>query len=140
MFKNEGEPGMTSNDAAILYVEDSTDNRILVRRVLEAEGYLFLEAGSAQQGLEVARSRRPDLILVDINLPEVDGLTLTSHLKTDPDFEHIPIIALTANVMHGDRERSLAAGCDGYIQKPIDVDLLPSQIERFLQNRSQEVV
>jgi two-component system cell cycle response regulator DivK len=130
---------MTSTDVAVLYVEDSIDNRILVRRVLEAEGYLVLEAGSAQEGLVVARSSRPDLILVDINLPEVDGLTLTSHLKTDPDFEPIPIIALTANVMHGDRERSLAAGCDGYIQKPIDVDLLPGQIERFFQNQTQEI-
>jgi two-component system cell cycle response regulator DivK len=130
---------MTSRSVAVLYVEDSIDNRILVRRVLEAEGFLVLEAGSAQEGLDVARSSRPDLILVDINLPEVDGLTLTSHLKTDPDFEHIPIIALTANVMHGDRERSLAAGCDGYIQKPIDVDQLPSQIVHFLHNQAQEI-
>ncbi|NIS81891.1 MAG: response regulator [Anaerolineales bacterium] len=126
---------MATETFKILYVEDTIDNRILVRRVLQAEGYTVLEAGTAQEGLELAITQRPDLILVDINLPEVDGLTLTTHLKSDPDFSLVPIVALTANVMRGDRERSLAAGCDGYIQKPIDIDLLPLQIARFLNNR-----
>jgi two-component system cell cycle response regulator DivK len=118
----------------ILYVEDAIDNRILVRRVLQAEGYAILEAGNAQEGLSIAKATQPDLILVDINLPEVDGLTLTAHLKANPHLQRVPIIALTANAMKGDRERSLAAGCDGYIQKPIDVDLLPRQIARFLHS------
>lgn len=122
---------MSAKTLTVLYVEDTIDNRILVRRVLQAEGYKVLEAGTAQEGLELAITQRPDLILVDINLPEVDGLTLTTHLKSDPDFLRVPIVAMTANVMRGDRERSLAAGCDGYIQKPIDVDMLPLQIARF---------
>lgn len=124
---------MQETAPTILYVEDTIDNRILVRRVLQAEGYNVLEASNAQEGLQLAQSNRLDLILVDINLPEVDGLTLTTHLKSDPDLSRVPIVALTANVMRGDRERSLAAGCDGYIQKPIDVDMLPRQIARFLQ-------
>jgi two-component system, cell cycle response regulator DivK len=119
----------------ILYVEDNTDNRLLVHRVLSAEGYRFLEAPNALEGLRLARKHQPDLILVDINLPEVDGLALTAHLKSDPRFEGTPVLALTANVMRGDRERSLAAGCDGFVQKPIDVDDLPHQIHHFLQNR-----
>jgi two-component system cell cycle response regulator DivK len=118
--------------ATVLYVEDNQENRVLVRRILQAEGYNVLEAGSAQQALEIVLSQPPDLILMDINLPEVDGYTLTSQLKSIPSLGRIPIIALTANVMKGDRERTLEAGCDGYIQKPIDVDTLPHQINRFL--------
>jgi len=120
------------NAATILYIEDNAENRLLVRRVLHAEGYNVLEADSADQALEVILSQSPDLILMDINLPEIDGYTLTSRLKSIPSLSRIPIIALTANVMKGDRERTLEAGCDGYIQKPIDVDNLPHQIDRFL--------
>jgi two-component system cell cycle response regulator DivK len=120
------------NKATVLYVEDNTENRLLVRRVLQAEGYHVLEAGSAQQALEVVLTDPPDLILMDINLPGVDGYTLTSQLKSIPSLGRIPIIALTANVMKGDRERTLEAGCDGYIQKPIDVDTLHHQITRYL--------
>ena len=80
----------------------------------------------------MAHRHQPDLILVDINMPEVDGLSMTKELKSDRRFTQIPVIAITANVMRGDRERTLAAGCDGYIQKPIDIDLLPRQIVRFL--------
>lgn len=120
------------NAATILYIEDNADNRLLVRRVLHAEGYNVLEADSADQALEIVLSQAPDLILMDINLPEVDGYTLTSRFKSIPSLSRIPIIALTANVMKGDRERTLEAGCDGYIQKPIDVDNLPHQIDRYL--------
>ena len=120
------------SDTTILYVEDNAENRLLVRRILQAEGYQVLEADSAQAAIEVVRSQPPDLILMDINLPEIDGYTLTSRLKSIPAFGRIPIIALTANVMRGDRERTLEAGCDGYIQKPIDVDTLPQQVDRFL--------
>ncbi len=124
---------MLSQPSTVLYVEDNEGNRMLVRRVLEAEGYSVLEAGNATEGFELAQEKRPDLILIDINLPETDGLTLTSRLKATPSFMSTPIIAITANVMRGDRERSLAAGCDGYIQKPIDVDFLPLQIAQYLQ-------
>jgi two-component system cell cycle response regulator DivK len=123
---------MAEKPLAILYVEDNLDNRILVQRVLQAEGYVFLGASSAAEGLRLAREHRPDLILVDINMPEVDGLSMTRELKSDEHFSDVPVIAITANVMRGDRERTLAAGCDGYIQKPVDVDLLPRQIVRFL--------
>jgi two-component system cell cycle response regulator DivK len=122
------------NKAIILYVEDNADNRTLVRRILMAEGYNLLEAVNAAQALEILRNNKPDLILMDINMPDMDGYSLTAKIKDTPGLESIPIIALTANVMRGDRERSLEAGCDGYIQKPIDIDLLSEQIERFLRS------
>ncbi|MDF1498893.1 MAG: response regulator [Anaerolineales bacterium] len=124
---------MGTTTQKILYVEDNLDNRILIQRILEAEGYTFLGASNAAEGLQIARANTPDLILVDINMPEVDGLTMTKELKADPRFANVPVIAITANVMRGDRERTLNAGCDGYIQKPVDVDLLPRQIVHFLQ-------
>ena len=117
----------------ILYIEDNPDNRMLIRRVLQAAGYEVIEAADGRAGLRQAADARPDLILMDINLPEIDGYELTARLKQVPSLNRIPIIAVTANVMKGDREKTLAAGCDGYIQKPIDIDLLPSQIERFLK-------
>jgi two-component system cell cycle response regulator DivK len=117
----------------ILYIEDNPDNRLLVRRVLQAEGYTVLEANDGQSGMTVAAETQPDLILMDINLPEIDGYEVTARLKQLPGISHVPIVAVTANVMKGDREKTLAAGCDGYIQKPIDIDLLPEQIERFLK-------
>ena len=117
----------------ILYIEDNPDNRLLIRRVLQAEGYEVLEAVDGQSGMQRAAEVQPDLILMDINLPEIDGYEVTARLKQLPGLSRIPIIAVTANVMKGDREKTLAAGCDGYIQKPIDIDLLPEQIERFLK-------
>lgn len=123
-----------SNNATILYVEDNADNRTLVRRILMAEGYNLLEAVNAAQALETLQENKPDLILMDINMPDMDGYSLTAKIKDTPGLESIPIVALTANVMRGDRERSLEAGCDGYIQKPIDIDLLSEQIERFLRS------
>ena len=117
----------------ILYVEDNSDNRKLVRRVLEAEGYRVAEAKDGQQAMERLLAEPIDLALMDINMPEVDGYTLTARIKAMPQFAKLPIVAVTANVMRGDRERSLQAGCDGYIQKPIDIDTLAQQIERFLR-------
>ena len=125
-----------STNLSILYVEDNLDNRLLVRRILEAEGYAVLEADNAHQAMEIVQTHRPNLVLMDINLPEIDGYTLTSKLKSLPLFGKTPIVAITANVMKGDRERTLNAGCDGYIQKPIDVDTLPQQINRFLPIRT----
>ncbi len=117
----------------ILYIEDNPENRMLMRRVLMAEGYEVEEANDGQAGMLKAAERPPDLILMDINLPEIDGYEVTARLKQLPNMSGVPIIAVTANVMKGDREKTLAAGCDGYIQKPIDIDLLPSQIESFLK-------
>ena len=122
------------NNSTILYVEDNIDNRTLVRRILMAEGYNLLEAINATEALEILKNTQPDLILMDINMPDMDGYSLTAQIKSTPGLESIPIIALTANVMRGDRERSLEAGCDGYIQKPIDIDALSEQIERFLRS------
>ncbi len=124
---------MPPNKLRILYIEDNSGNRMLVRRVLEPEGYQIIEAPDGKTGMEMALADPPDLILMDINLPEVDGYTMTARMKATPTLSKIKVIALTANVMKGDREKTLAAGCDGYIQKPIDVDLLPEQIARFLK-------
>jgi two-component system, cell cycle response regulator DivK len=121
--------------STILYVEDNPENRMLVRRILQAEGYRVLEAQNATHAVEVVQNERPDLVLMDINMPDIDGYTLTTQFKAMTQFHQVPIIALTANVMRGDRERTLEAGCDGYIQKPIDVDELPNQIKRFLVAR-----
>ena len=120
----------------ILYVEDNPDNRLLVKRILLAEDYELLEAGDASEALSVLKTRHPDLILMDINMPDMDGYTLTAKIKSTPGFERIPIIAVTANVMRGDKEKTLEAGCDGYIQKPLDVDHLTREIERFLVRRT----
>jgi two-component system, cell cycle response regulator DivK len=122
--------------ATILYVEDNPDNRTLVRRILLSEDYGLLEAQNAAQALEVLKETRPDLILMDINMPDMDGYTLTSRIKTMPGFERVPIIALTANVMRGDKEKTLEAGCDGYIQKPLDIDQLLREVARFLSRRN----
>lgn len=116
----------------ILYIEDNADNRTLVRRILNAEDYEFAEAKSAKDALVLLKTARPNLILMDINMPDMDGYTLTAKIKSMPGFERIPILAITANVMRGDREKSLEAGCDGYIQKPLDVDQLVKEIEKFL--------
>ena len=123
---------MAQEKATILYVEDNRDNRSLVRRVLNAEGYDVIEAGNAAEALVKLQEETTDLILMDINMPDVDGYTLTTKIRGLPGFSKIPIIAVTANVMRGDREKSLEAGCDGYIQKPIDIDTLAQQIERFM--------
>ncbi len=122
--------------ATILYVEDNADNRKLVRRVLEVEGYNVVEATNGMQAMDCLQTQAIDLALMDINMPDMDGYTLTSKIKSMPRFHNLPIVAVTANVMRGDRERSLQAGCDGYIQKPIDIDNLSVQIERFLSMRT----
>jgi two-component system cell cycle response regulator DivK len=120
--------------STILYVEDDFNNRTLVRRVLEAEGYQLVDAANANQAMSCLKENKIDLILMDINMPEMDGYALTTRIKAVPEYAKIPIVAMTANVMRGDRERSLEAGCDGYIQKPIDIDLLTQQVERFLRS------
>ena len=129
---------MTSSNekTTILYVEDNLENRVLVRRILMSEDYAVLEAVNAADALKILKNARPDLILMDINMPDMDGYTLTARIKAMPGFERIPILALTANVMRGDKEKTLEAGCDGYIQKPLDIDQLIREVERFLPRRS----
>lgn len=118
----------------ILYIEDDANNRMLVRRILMAYGMEVDEADSAVRGIEMAQSNPPDLILMDMSMPGMDGLTATARIRTMPDIQHIPIVALTANVMEGDKERTLNAGCDGYIGKPIDVDTFADQITHYLRS------
>jgi len=126
----------SEDKGTILYIEDNPDNRLLVKRILVAEDYSLLEAKDAKEALTVLKTERPDLILMDINMPDMDGYTLTTKIKSMPGFERVPILALTANVMRGDKEKTLEAGCDGYIQKPLDIDQLTREIERFLGRRT----
>ncbi len=119
--------------AKILYIEDNPGNRTLVQRILMVEDYDVFEAEDGPTGIEIALQEKPDLILMDMNLPDLDGYELTRRMRAIPELAHIPIIAMTANVMQGDREKTLDAGCSGYIPKPIDVDELPGQIARFLK-------
>jgi two-component system, cell cycle response regulator DivK len=124
------------NKGTILYVEDNPDNRLLVKRILLSEDYSLLEAIDARDALNLLQTTRPDLILMDINMPDMDGYTLTAKIKSLPGFERVPILALTANVMRGDKEKTLEAGCDGYIQKPLDIDQLTREIEKFIPRRT----
>ncbi|MCC7209673.1 MAG: response regulator [Anaerolineae bacterium] len=119
--------------ARILYIEDRNDNRLLVKRVLMAEGMEVIEAGDAHEGINLAVEHKPDLILMDISMPGMDGYAATNEIRRLPELDAVPIVALTANVMKGDREKSLEAGCDGYIPKPIDIDRFPGEILGFIQ-------
>lgn len=123
----------------VLYIEDNRDNRMLVRRILMASDYDFQieEAESAILGIEMAQKNPPDLILMDLSMPEMDGLTATRRIRGMADLQKVPIVALTANVMEGDKERTLEAGCDGYIRKPIDVDKLPDEIIQYIKRSRQ---
>lgn len=117
----------------ILYIEDDANNRMLVRRILLAYGMEVEEAANAPAGIEMALKNPPDLILMDMSMPEMDGLTATRRIRDTPEISKIPIVALTANVMQGDKEKTLNAGCDGYIGKPIDVDTFADQITEYLR-------
>lgn len=123
----------------ILVVEDNPLNMELVCNVLEAHGYEVWEARGAAQALERLTTGKPDLILMDIQLPGVDGLALTRRLKQDPGARDIPVVAVTAHAMKGDRERIMEAGCCGYIQKPIDINELTNQVGRLLREDAPQV-
>jgi len=123
--------GGTKVQMLILYVEDNFENKLFVRRVIESMGHEMLEAETGYQSLEIAADRTPDLILMDINIPGMDGLETTIKFKQNPKLAHIPIIALTANAMKGDKERCLTAGCDGYLQKPIGVSDLRRTVQEY---------
>ena len=116
----------------ILVVEDNEANQMLVRAVLEMEGYRVILAGSADDAIDELSRDTPVMILMDVQLPGRDGLTLTRQLKADPATSGIPIVALTAHAMHGDRELAIEAGCLGYISKPIDTRTFASEVRRYL--------
>lgn len=121
---------MASN--RILYVEDNFQNKRLVRKILSARGYEILEAEDGLTGVEIAAKEMPDLILMDISLPGIDGVEATQRIKAKGETAEIPIIALTANAMRGDRERFIAAGCDDYLPKPISTVDLITMIQKYL--------
>lgn len=116
----------------VLYIEDDPNNRLLVKRILLSEGIDIDEAPNAHEGISMAASNPPDLILMDISMPDMDGLTATNRIRQIPQIAHLPIIALTANAMTGDREMILEAGCDGYISKPINIDSFVQDILHYL--------
>jgi signal transduction histidine kinase len=128
-----------SDQRRILYVEDDVPGRMLVSQVLQAAGYEVLEAEDGITGIRLAQNEKPDLILMDINMPGLDGYEAATKIKSLTGMSNTPVIAVTANVMEGDRERALTAGCDGYLPKPIDIDALPDQIREFLSGRRERV-
>ena len=121
--------------ATILLIEDNFQNRYLTRFLLEQRGYRVLLAETGPLGLQMAAECRPDLILLDIQLPGMDGHTVARLLKNDPQLKSIPIVAVTSYAMVGDREKCLAAGAEGYVEKPIDPDTFISEIERFISKQ-----
>src|SRR5512141_2463812 len=121
--------------AKILLVEDNEMNRDMLSRRLERRGYQLVIAVDGQQGVDLATSESPDLILMDMSLPVIDGWEATRQLKASADHRHIPIIALTAHAMSGDREKALEAGCDDYDTKPIELPRLLGKIEALLAAR-----
>jgi CheY-like chemotaxis protein len=116
----------------ILLVEDNPQNRRLAQYLLQSHGYRVYEAPTGEAALELARTHRPALILMDLQLPGVDGYAVTRRLKADAATAAIPVVALTAYAMQGDREKAVAAGCDGYITKPIDIKAFPAAVQRYL--------
>jgi signal transduction histidine kinase len=121
----------------ILYIEDNADNQRLVKRILEARGYNVLLSETGPDGIARARETTPSLILVDINIPGLDGYETTTRLRSLDHLRGAPIVALTADSRSGTRERSLVAGCDGYITKPIDPRRLPDQLEEFMNGKRE---
>lgn len=114
----------------VLLVEDNEDNRIIYATALRHAGYSVLEAITGTDGVRLARDEEPDIILMDISVPELDGWEATAILKADPNTRGIPVIAVTAHALPGDEERSLAAGCDGYLAKPISPARLIGEVDR----------
>ncbi|TMC97901.1 MAG: response regulator [Chloroflexi bacterium] len=121
-----------SGPAMILIVEDNEANRLLASAVLERDGLRVELAGNSEEALDMLAARKPDLILMDVQLPGVDGLSLTRRLKRDEKTAAIPVVALTALAMLGDRERTLEAGCAGYISKPINTRTFADEVRKYL--------
>jgi two-component system, cell cycle response regulator DivK len=122
---------------AVLVVEDNPRNLKLVRDLLEHLGYRTLEATTAEDGLALARAHRPDLVLMDVQLPGMDGVQALTRLRADPATSGIPVVAVTAFAMKDDRARFVAAGFDGYLEKPIDVRAFPGQVAEMLNQSAR---
>lgn len=132
------EESKSSLSKKVLIVDDNQDSRELVVKILKARGYQMIEAVDGEEALEKAAAEKPDLILMDRSLPKIDGYEVTRRLKGREEFKDIPIVALTAHAMTGDREKALEAGCDGYISKPIDVRSLPELIRSYLMGKEEK--
>jgi two-component system, cell cycle response regulator DivK len=117
----------------ILLIEDNEQNRYLVTFLLEKHGYAVVAATNGEQGIDAAQKCGPDLILLDLQLPNMDGLAVARALRSIDILREIPIVAVTSYAMAGDREKALAAGCNGYIEKPIDPERFVEQVVRFLR-------
>ena len=117
----------------ILYVEDNEDNIFMLKNRLTRAGHTVVIANDGAQGVAMASSERPDMILMDLSLPVLDGWQATRQIKAAPDTKHIPVIALTANAMAGDRENAIAAGCDDYDTKPIELPRLLAKIKTLVE-------
>ncbi|MBM4147278.1 MAG: response regulator [Nitrospira sp.] len=124
----------------ILIVEDNEDNRELVLKVLRNKGYEMIQAADGEEALEKAVAEMPDLILLDISLPKLDGYEVARRLKGMEEFKEIPIIAFTAHAMKGDREKVIVAGFEGYISKPINVREFPEQVRSYLRGKWESVI
>lgn len=122
----------------VLIVEDNELNKKLFRDLLQANGYRTLHTADGNEVLDIARTQHPDLILMDIQLPEVSGLEITGWLKKDPELKKIPVVALTAFAMKGDEEKILAGGCEGYLAKPISVATFLSTVRHFLGSEDKK--
>ena len=122
--------------AQILVVEDNEKNMKLFRDVLHASGYRTLEAATGERAVELVFEHRPDLVLMDIQLPDIDGIEALSRLRADDRTASVPVLALTAQAMEGDRERFLAAGFDGYLSKPVDIAEFVATIKRYWEDGS----
>ncbi len=116
----------------ILVIEDNEQNLYLVTFILEKHGYAVVAARDGQEGIEIATAIKPDLILLDIQLPVMDGYTVARKLKTAPGLTQVPIIAVTSYAMAGDKEKAFEAGCTGYIEKPINPETFVAEVERFI--------
>jgi len=116
----------------ILLVEDTEDNRVIVRDLVSSAGYELIEAADGAEGLALAEKEKPDLILMDIQLPVMDGYEATRRIKANPALKNIPVIAVTSYALSGDEEKVKAAGCDGYVAKPFSPRLLLKTIREFL--------
>lgn len=119
----------------ILYIEDNPDNLLLVQRALEARGYNVIWAANGLSGLAEAEARKPDLILLDINLPDIDGYEVARRIRAHEQLRSIPVIAVTANALRGDAEKALGAGCDKYMSKPINIRDLWNNVSAFVPAR-----
>jgi two-component system, cell cycle response regulator DivK len=123
---------MSDKQKRVLLVEDNEDNLVVYRTILEHVGFVVIEARDGEEGVSRARSERPDIILMDISIPKLDGWEATQRLKADGKTSAIPIIALTAHALEEDRLKAMRAGCDGYLAKPVEPRRVVEEVEKFI--------